>query len=109
MRYLMMVKADDEYEAGKPPSPEMMAAVGAHAEKMAKAGVLLDMGGLLPSAAGAKVVIDRGKTRVVDGPFRGLTAVVEQRLPARDRIRVLMHVLQRQAAVELPERWVRPL
>ena len=69
MRYLMMVKGDDDYEAGKPPSPEMMAAVGAHAEKMAKAGVLLDMGGLLPSAAGAKVVIDKGSTRVVDGPF----------------------------------------
>jgi transcriptional antiterminator RfaH len=49
------------------------------------------------------------EVRVVDGPFRGLSAVVEQRLPARDRIRVLMHVLQRQAAVELPERWVRPL
>jgi hypothetical protein len=69
MRYLMMVKGDDDYEAGKPPSPEMMAAVGAHAEKMAKAGVLLDMGGLLPSAAGAKVVIEGGKARVVDGPF----------------------------------------
>lgn len=69
MRYLMMVKGDDDYEAGKPPSPEMMAAVGAHADKMAKAGVLLDMGGLLPSAAGAKVVIDKGTTRVVDGPF----------------------------------------
>ena len=69
MRYLMMVKGDDDYEAGKPPSPEMMAAVGAHAEKMAKAGVLLEMGGLLPSAAGAKVVIEKGKTRVVDGPF----------------------------------------
>jgi hypothetical protein len=69
MRYLMMVKGDDDYEAGKPPSPEMMAAVGSHAEKMAKAGVLLDMGGLLPSAAGAKVVIEGGKARVVDGPF----------------------------------------
>jgi hypothetical protein len=69
MRYLMMVKADDDYEAGKPPSPEMMAAVGAHAEKMAKAGVLVDTGGLLPSRFGARVVVESGKTRVVDGPF----------------------------------------
>lgn len=49
------------------------------------------------------------EVRVVEGPFRGFTAVVEKHLPARDRVRVLMHVLQRQAAVELPQRWVRPL
>ena len=50
-----------------------------------------------------------GEVRVVDGPFRGLTAVVEERLPARERVRVLMHVLQRQAMVELPQRWVRSI
>lgn len=69
MHYLMMVKADDDYEAGQPPKPEVMAAVGAHAEKMAKAGVLLEMGGLMPSALGARVVVANGKTSVVDGPF----------------------------------------
>lgn len=49
------------------------------------------------------------EVEVVDGPFRGLTAVVERRLAARDRVRVLMHMLQREASVELPERWVRPI
>ena len=44
---------------------------------------------------------------IVNGPFRGLTAIVEQRLPARERVRVLMHVLQRETRVELPERWLR--
>jgi transcription antitermination factor NusG len=47
------------------------------------------------------------EVRIVDGPFRGLTAVVEQRLAARDRVRVLMTILQRQTSVELPDRWVR--
>ena len=46
---------------------------------------------------------------VIDGPFRGLTAVVEQRLAARDRVRVLMHMLQREASVELPRNWVKAL
>lgn len=47
--------------------------------------------------------------RIVDGPFRGLTAVVTRRLGAGDRVRVLMEILQRQTSVELPERWVRRL
>jgi transcriptional antiterminator RfaH len=46
---------------------------------------------------------------VIDGPFRGLTAVVEHRLAARDRVRVLMHMLQREASVELPRKWVRSI
>ncbi len=52
---------------------------------------------------------ESASVRIVDGPFRGLTAVVTERLTARDRVRVLMEILQRQTAVELPERWVRRL
>ena len=47
------------------------------------------------------------EVRIISGPFRGLTAVVEQRLPARERVRVLMYILARQTPVELPEKWVR--
>jgi transcription antitermination factor NusG len=47
------------------------------------------------------------EVRIVNGPFRGLVAVVEERLPARERVRVLMHLLHRQTPVELPETWVR--
>jgi transcriptional antiterminator RfaH len=52
---------------------------------------------------------DGAAVRIVDGPFRGLTAVVTERLGAHDRVRVLMEILQRQTAVELPERWLRRL
>lgn len=47
------------------------------------------------------------EVRIVNGPFRGLTAILEQHLPAHDRVRVLMDLLQRQTSVELPARWVR--
>jgi len=49
---------------------------------------------------------EHSEVRIVRGPFRGLTAVVEERLPARERVRVLMDLLQRSTSVELPERWI---
>ena len=49
-----------------------------------------------------------GRTvRIVSGPLKGFTAVVEQRLTARQRVRVLLEFLQRQTLVELPEKWLR--
>ena len=47
--------------------------------------------------------------QIVGGPLRGLVAVVEERLGARQRVRVLLDILQRQTAVEMPERWVRQI
>jgi transcription antitermination factor NusG len=54
----------------------------------------------------ADPVQEKSQVRIVQGPFRGLTAVVEQRLSARERVRVLMDILHRSTLVELPERWV---
>ena len=45
--------------------------------------------------------------RIVAGPFKGLVAIVERRFPARERVRVLLDILQRQTPVDLPEGWVR--
>jgi Transcription termination factor nusG len=47
------------------------------------------------------------EVRITEGPLRGFVALVERRLPARQRVCVLMELLQRQTLVELPERWVR--
>ncbi|HEX9277837.1 MAG TPA: YciI family protein [Casimicrobiaceae bacterium] len=69
MRFMMMVKADKDYEAGLPPKPELIAAIGKLSQDMAKAGVLLDTGGLLPSSRGARVRVSGGKLSVIDGPF----------------------------------------
>lgn len=51
-------------------------------------------------------LVEKSEVRIVRGPFRGLTAIVEERLPARERVRVLMDLLQRSTVVELPERWI---
>jgi len=75
MKYLMMVKIDpatDEgrrFEKGAPPDPRLMAAIDRHAEEMARAGILLGTGGLLPSSRGARVRAAEGRLSVTDGPF----------------------------------------
>jgi hypothetical protein len=69
MRFMMLVKGNSDYEAGKPPSRELAEAIGAHAEKSFRDGVLIEQGGLLPSSAGARIEVAGGKVRVIDGPF----------------------------------------
>ena len=76
MRFMMMIKADPNYEAGIPPSPELIAAIGKHTEEMIKAGVVLQTGGLLPSAMGARVKVAGGKLTVTDGPFVELKELI---------------------------------
>jgi len=69
MRYLMMIKSDAKAESGLPPEQAMLTAMGKFNEEMAGAGVMLGGEGLLPSAQGARVRLDRKKFTVVDGPF----------------------------------------
>jgi hypothetical protein len=69
MRFMMIVKADPGYESGRQPDPALLAAIGKLSEEMTKAGVLLQSGGLLPSAKGARVRVSGGKLSVTDGPF----------------------------------------
>jgi hypothetical protein len=76
MRFMMIVKADPGYEAGRPPDPALMAAVGKLSEEMSKRGVLLQSGGLLPSSKGARVQVSRGKMTVTDGPFAETKEVI---------------------------------
>ena len=65
MRYMMLVKSRE----GVPPTPELMAAIGGLAQEMFAKGALVDMGGLAPSAAGARIRLARGTLSVTDGPF----------------------------------------
>lgn len=69
MRFMMIVKASKDSEAGVMPSEELLSAMGKYNEKLMKAGVLLDLAGLQPSSQGARVRFSRGKTTVIDGPF----------------------------------------
>jgi len=70
MRFMIMVKATADSEAGVMPSDDgLMAAMAAYHEELAKAGVLLDANGLKPSADGWRIGHRAGKRSVVDGPF----------------------------------------
>ena len=69
MRFMLLVKADERSEAGLPPSKELIAAMGAFNEEMAKAGVMLAGDGLHPSSKGARVAYAGAKRTVTDGPF----------------------------------------
>ena len=69
MRFMMLVKATEESEAGVLPSEELLAEMGQYNEELAKAGVLLAGEGLHPSSKGARVNFSGGKRTVTDGPF----------------------------------------
>ena len=69
MRFMVMVRANKDSEAGVMPEEELLAAMGKYNEDLVKAGVMLDGAGLQPSAKGARVKFSGGKTIVMDGPF----------------------------------------
>ena len=69
MRFMVMVKATPNSEAGKLPSHELLAQMGAFNEELVKAGIMLAGEGLKPSSKGARVTFAGGKRMVTDGPF----------------------------------------
>ena len=69
MRFMLIVKANEQSEAGVMPSEELLAAMGKYNEELVKAGVLLAGEGLHPSSKGARVTLSGDKRTVVDGPF----------------------------------------
>jgi hypothetical protein len=69
MRFMMIVKASKESEAGVMPSAELLAAMGHYNEELVKAGVLLSGEGLHPSSKGARIKFSGERRTVVDGPF----------------------------------------
>ena len=69
MRFMILVPASADSEAGKLPPAELFAEMNKFNEELAKAGVMLAADGLAPSSKGARVVFDGAKRTVVDGPF----------------------------------------
>ena len=69
MRFMILVKANKDSEAGALPSKELLAAMGKFNEEMAQAGVLLAGEGLHPSSKGARITFSGAKRTVTDGPF----------------------------------------
>jgi hypothetical protein len=69
MRFMVLVKADKDSEAGALPDEGLLAEMGKYNEELAKAGVLLAADGLQPSSKGARVRFSGDKRTVIDGPF----------------------------------------
>ena len=116
MRFMMMIKATQDFEAGVPPNQELMAGMGKLTAEMAQAGVLLASGGLQPSSKGARIRYSGGKRTVFDGPFAetkeliGGYAIVqansrEEAIELANRV-LDVHVIARVAEFEIE---IRPL
>jgi hypothetical protein len=69
MRFMVIVKASKESEAGEMPTQKLLTEMGKYNEELANAGIMLAGEGLHPSSKGARVKFSGGKTTVIDGPF----------------------------------------
>jgi hypothetical protein len=69
MRVMVLVKANEDSEAGAPPDTEMLEQMGAYNEELVKAGIMLAGEGLQPSSKGVRVHFSGDERSVVDGPF----------------------------------------
>ncbi|WP_434647822.1 YciI family protein [Pseudomonas sp. D1-2] len=76
MRFMVIVKASPESEAGEMPSAQLLAAMGAYNEELVKAGVMLAGEGLHPSAQGVRVRFSGKDRSVVKGPFAGTRELI---------------------------------
>ena len=69
MRFMILLKSNDDIEAGVLPDEKLLAEMGAFNEELVNAGIMLSGEGLRPSSKGARVRFSGGKAMVVDGPF----------------------------------------
>jgi hypothetical protein len=69
MRFMMIIKANEQTEAGVPPDERIFAEMGKYNEELVNAGVMLAGEGLQPSSKGARVKFSGAERTVIDGPF----------------------------------------
>jgi hypothetical protein len=101
MRFMIMVKATKETEAGTPPTAELFEAMAAYHEELARAGVLLDGSGLQPSSKGWRIKYSGDKRSVVDGPFAEAKELVAGY--------TVIEVKSREEALEWTRRFPNPM
>lgn len=101
MRFMIIVKATGDSEAGVMPEEKLIAAMATYHEELAKAGVLLDASGLQPSAKGWRVRYSGGKRTVIDGPFAETKELIAGY--------TLIQVKSREEALEWTRRYPNPV
>jgi hypothetical protein len=100
MRFMIIVKATADSEAGVMPGEALLAEMAAYHEELIKAGVLLDGSGLQPSARGWRIRYDGDKRSVIDGPFAETKELIAGY--------TLIQVTSREEAVEWARRFPNP-
>ena len=100
MRFMIIVKATTDSEAGVMPEEKLLADMAAYHEQLQKAGVLLDASGLQPTTKGWRVKYSGGKTAVVDGPFAETKELIAGY--------TLIEVRSREEAIEWTKRFPNP-
>ena len=101
MRFMIIVKATRETEAGVLPEEKLIADMATYHEQLAKAGVLLDASGLQPSSKGARIKYSGGKRAVIDGPFTEAKELIAGY--------TLIQVKSREEAMEWAKRFPSPM
>ncbi|MDB5339467.1 MAG: dehydrogenase [Planctomycetaceae bacterium] len=69
MRFMVIIKADKNSEAGVMPSTQLLTDMGKYNEELVKAGIMVGGEGLQPSSKGARMIFANGQRTVIDGPF----------------------------------------
>jgi hypothetical protein len=100
MQFLMLIKIanDPDYEAGKPPPPELESAMGELMGEWSKAGMMVSAAGLGPTSNGARLRLTAGKVKVSDGPFAESKEVIGGFF--------ILEVKDKATAVEMTRRFV---
>ena len=101
MRFMIVVKATKDTEAGKMPEEKMIATMATYHEELVKAGVLLDASGLQPTSKGWRIKYSGGKRTVIDGPFTEAKELIAGY--------TLIQVKSRDEALEWTKRFPNPV
>ena len=100
MRFMIIVKATSESEAGVMPAEELFERMGRYHDELARAGLLLDASGLQPSASGWRIRYAGDETSFVDGPFTEAKELVAGY--------TLIQARSREEAIEWTKRFPNP-
>jgi hypothetical protein len=100
MRFMIIVKATKDSEAGVMPGEQLMATIATYHEELAKAGALLDASGLQPSSKGFRIRYSGDKRTVIDGPFTETKEVIAGY--------TIIQVKSREEAMEWARRFPNP-
>jgi hypothetical protein len=101
MRFMIVVKATKDTEAGKMPEEKLFAAMATYHEELVKAGVLLDASGLQPTSKGWRIKYSGGRRTVIDGPFTEAKELIAGY--------TLIQVKSREEALEWTKRFPNPV